>query len=195
MCRSWQISQGKLAQRKPEGVWVWERGRVGNGEGFLRRDRDRWRRGESYASSGRREIGWEIVGMRYECEKVCAAVGEAWRVSCVEGGRDRGKKTDEDNRRRRDRHLSFTLNFSVNSHLLSLHFFISVSSLYQPDQVALKSCVPCVLSSLLFTQSLFINLQTERRGRALAGLGLAIATDTVDKQRWCMDSALSTIDL
>lgn len=55
------------------GGWGW-----GDREGILRRDRDRWRRGERYASSRGREIGGEIVGMRYECEKECEAGGKTW---------------------------------------------------------------------------------------------------------------------
>lgn len=74
------------------------------------------------------------------------------------------------------------MNSSGNSHRLSQRAFISVSSLFF-NQVALKACVLHVLSCLVFTQSLFINLHTEGRGRALAGLGLAVATNTVDKRR------------
>lgn len=135
-CRLWQISQGKLARKKPEGE------SVGDGEGFQRRDRDRWTRGERYASSGGREIGWEIVGMRYECEEVCEVVGRTWWVRRVEGDKDKSGKTDGDSRTGGDRHLSFTLDSSSDSHLLSRRVSRFRLALFQPDQVALKSRCP-----------------------------------------------------
>jgi len=62
--------------------------------------------------------------------------------------------------RRKDRHLGFTLNSTGNSHLVSLRDSISVS----PFILGGIESLP-VWSCLLFTHSLFINLQKEGQGR------------------------------